>query len=779
MLLATGGGSPIQNDGMMQPDPRAETDFADEAGTETGVVDADADHRDPLLGCLEIAADYFGRSAAPAALTAGLPLVEGRLTPQLFLRAASRVGLSSRIVKRSIDELPKILLPVILLLKDNDAVVLLSHDDRIATIALPDTGTGEVNATLKSLKSRYTGYAILIKPEYRSSQEEQEVAEPLGHWFWGSVAPLWRTYVHVFLAAALINLLVIAAPLFIMNVYDRVLPNKALTTLWVLAIGMGGVVIFDFLLKMTRHALLSNAGRRADTMLASRLFAHVLRIDIGKRPLKTGEFANQLRDYEMVREFFTSSTVVTLTDFLFVGLFILVVYFIAGALALVPAVAVVLVLGVGLLLQWPLKRAVDQAQTEATHRHSLLIETLNGLEAIKCSRAEGQFQRQWEQFVGHNSRTVEHMRSWSTLGMNTTGFIQQLVSVGVVIVGAYLFAAGEVSSGAIIAAVILSSRAVAPLGQMAATISRAQQALHAYRSLNRIMALPAEDDGQPRHINRRITEGRICFDDIVFEYPQSEAPALNGFNLKIEPGERLGIIGKIGSGKTTIGRLLVRLHLPTSGSLLLDGVDIRQYHPAEVRRAVAFVSQDTALFFGSVRDNIALGVPHVSDDLVVRAADLAGVSEFVKTHPKGFDLQVGEGGRFLSSGQRQAVVLARAFLLEPPILFLDEPSGAMDMASERGLIQRLRDAFRANQTLILTTHRYNMLALVDRLVVIDNGRVVADGPREEILAKLSGNATQPAAPAHPMRGDAEDAPEAAMAPHGDGKEAARLRSIGG
>src|SRR3990170_3088734 len=318
-----------------------------------GMFGAQAEASDPLLGCLEIAADYYGRSAASGALTSGLPLVQGRLTPRLFLRAASRVGLSARVVKRRIDELLKIVFPVVLLLKDNESVVLLDHDGQTATVVLPETGKGTVKVTLKSLQGRYSGYAILVKPEYRSPQEGHELARAKGHWFWNSVAPLWRAYVQVFLAAALINILVIAAPLFILNVYDRVLPNKAITTLWVLAIGMGGVVIFDFILKATRHAILGNAGRRADVILASRIFAHVLNMDVGKRPLKTGEFANQLRDYEMVREFFTSNTVVTLTDFLFIGLFIVVIYYLAGMVALVPLMAVVLVIGLGLLLQIP------------------------------------------------------------------------------------------------------------------------------------------------------------------------------------------------------------------------------------------------------------------------------------------------------------------------------------------------------------------------------------------------------------------------------------------
>ena len=377
-----------------------------------------------------------------------------------------------------------------------------------------------------------------------------------------------------------------------MNVYDRVLPNKAFTTLWVLALGMGLAIVFDFIFKTTRVALLNNVGRRADLVLASRLFQHVLRLDLSKRPLKTGEFANQLRDYEMVREFFTSSTVITLTDFMFIWLFIFVIYYIAGAVALVPAIAVVAVLIVGLALQVPLHRAVHKTQAEATHRHSILFEALTGLETIKCSRAEGQFQRKWEQFIGRNAVTTDRLRHLSSLAMNFTSFMQQLVSVGVVIVGLYMFDAGEVTSGAIIAAVILASRAVAPLGQIAGTLSRAQQAIHSFRVLDKIMSVPEEDLGQVRHISRKIDAGNIAFDNVTFRYPEAEAPALEDFSLKIDEGERVGIIGKIGSGKTTIGRLLARLYVPSSGSLLLDGIDIRQYHPAEIRRCVAFVSQD-------------------------------------------------------------------------------------------------------------------------------------------------------------------------------------------
>ncbi len=705
----------------------------------------DAAAADPLVGSLIILAEHFGSSVPESCLLSGLPLVDGRLTPRLFSRAAARASLSARVIKRPLKDLQTLLLPAILLMKNAGAVVLASRAGKNATVIIPEAGTGAVEIPLAKLESEYTGYAICVKPEYHAPELDEGVARRginREHWFWSAVLPLWRTYVQVFAAAFLINCLALAAPLFIMNVYDRVLPNKAFTTLWVLALGIGTAIVFDFIFKTTRVALLNNVGRRADLVLASRLFQHVLGLDLSKRPLMTGEFANQLRDYEMVREFFTSSTVITLTDFMFIWLFIFVIYYIAGAVALVPAIAVIAVLIVGLALQVPLHRAVHKTQAEATHRHSILFEALTGLETIKCSRAEGQFQRKWEQFISRNAVTTERVRHLSSLAMNFTSFMQQLVTVGVIVVGLYMFDAGDVTPGAIIAAVILASRAVAPLGQIAGTLSRAQQAIHSFRILDKIMGIPEEDLGQVRHISRKIDTGSLAFDNVTFRYPESEAPALEDFSLTIGEGERVGIIGKIGSGKTTIGRLLARLYVPSSGSLLLDGIDIRQYHPAEIRRCVAFVSQDSALFHGSVRDNIVLGAPQVSDELVVRAADLSGVTDFVRGHPQGFNMPVGEAGRFLSSGQKHAIALARAFLLEPKIIFLDEPSGAMDMASERLLVERLRATFKSDQTVIVTTHRASMLALVNRLIVIDRGKLVADGPRDEIMAMLTRNATQ-------------------------------------
>lgn len=702
-------------------------------------VAADESFADPLLGCLEIIARFYDRSVPRQALIAGLPVEDGRLTPRLFARAAQRAGLAARVVRRPLSQLTKLLLPAVILLKDGSSYVLLRTGGAgEAHIVIPETGSGVAKTTLAELEERYSGYVILAKPEFAfGDQDRYSQTAKARHWFWDSVKPLWPTYLQVVLAAALVNVLAIASPLFIMNVYDRVLPNKAVSTLWVLVIGIGLAIFFDLLLKTLRVALIGNAGRRADVLLASKIFRHVLSLDLSGRPHRTGEFANHLKDFEIVREFFTSNTVVTLTDLIFMSLFIFVIWQIAGLTAIVPLTAAVLVIAIGLAIQPPMNRVVNQAQSEAGYRHSLLLDAISGLETIKCARAEGQMQRQWELFVAQNAETAHNLRKISSFGLNLSAFIQQLVSVGVVVVGAYMFQEGEVSSGAIIAAVMLAGRAVAPLGQLASTFARSQQAFTSFRTLDKLMQMPEDGDGEARHVDSGIVAGKIEFSGVDFSYPEATTKALSDFNLTIQPGERVGIVGRIGSGKTTVGRLLSRLYVASEGNLLIDGVDIRQYHPSEVRRRVAFVAQDAALFHGSVRNNIVFGSPYVSDDVVMRAAELSGVADFVRLHPHGFNMPVGEGGRLLSSGQRHSIALARAFLFDPAIVFLDEPTGSMDMQSERSLMQRLKTAFRRDQTVIITTHRSSMLNLVDRVVVIDNGHVLLDGPKDKVMEQLS------------------------------------------
>lgn len=706
-------------------------------------LDAAAAEPDPLLNCLIAVATYHDRAVSADALTAGLPLAQGRLTPSLFERAAQRAGYAARLVSRPLNRLNPIVLPAILLLEDNDACVLLRKlSKRTFEIYDPLTDT-RASITLGELEDAYIGQAILIKPEVQlGSRGPETSANVAGHWFWGVVRRLWPSYLQVVVAAALINVLALASPLFIMNVYDRVLPNKAISTLWVLAAGMGLAVLFDLMLRSLRGWLIDAAGRRADVLLAGRIFEHVLGIKLSQRPNTTGSFANQLREFESVRDFFTSGTLATLTDVSFFGLFLFVIYQIGGPIAIIPAVAAFFVLIVGLVLQFPLRKAAQKTQAESAYRHSLLVEAIGALETIKTIRAEGVLQRTWERLVGQTAKTLEKARRISSLIMNITVATQQLVTVGIVIAGAYLFDAGEISMGAIIACVILGGRSVAPFGQFSSLIARSQQSFAALKTLNGLMELESERPDGKNFVSQPIVDGRVEFQNIEFSYPEAPNPALNEFNLTIRPGEKVGIIGKIGSGKTTIGRLLGGLYEAQGGTILVDGIDIRQYHPYQLRRAVGIVAQDSDLFFGTLRSNILMGVPNASDDQMIRACQLAGVDDFANRHPSGFDMPVGERGSLLSGGQKQAVALARILLLEPQVIFLDEPSGSMDLASERILIKHLREAFQDDQTIILSTHRYSMLELVDRLVVIGNGKVVADGPKDKVLEALKAKSSR-------------------------------------
>ncbi len=691
---------------------------------------------DPLADCLAQFVSLTLRPHSIASLLAGLPLENGRLTPALMARALERAGYSARIERRALDRVRPISLPVILFLKDGDACILTARHDGKWQIADSLAG-GSRTVTAEALAADYAGTLLLARrnePVPAAAPELRHAGK--GHWFWSVVRRLWPTYIMVLAAAALINLIALASPLFVMNVYDRVLPNKALPTLWVLASGIGLALIFDYLIKGLRSYMIDAAGKRADVLLASRIYSHVLAIEMQQRPRTTGAFASHLKEFESVREFFTSNTIASFVDMLFFGVFLTVIYLIGGAMAAVPALAAVILVIAGLIYQIPLRRIANRHAQESAQRHSLLVETIGGLETVKAIRAEGHLQNIWEGLVGLTSRTVERMRRLNASLANFSGLIQQLTSVGVIIVGAHLFDAGLTSTGAIVACVMLAGRAVSPLGQFAMVLARSQQSFASLKSLNTIMEMPSERPEGKAFITEPIADTTIQFRDVTFRYPGAGTAAIDGVSLEIKPGERVGIIGKIGSGKTTIGRLLAKLYEPQDGAILLGGVDIRQYHPHEVRRVIGLLGQEPELFHGTVRSNILMANPRASDGQVIAAARLSGVEDFIRRDPAGFDMPVSERGQSLSGGQRQAIALARLLVGEARIFFLDEPSSAMDIASERVMIEHLARSITPGHTLIVSTHRHSMLDLVDRLIVIRNGKIAGDGPKDQVLEAM-------------------------------------------
>jgi ATP-binding cassette subfamily C protein LapB len=692
---------------------------------------------DPLLDCLIVLTAIFERPHSAEALTAGLPLVQNRITPELFIRAATRAGLAARIVKRPIGEISDLSLPCVLLLRDNRACVLVGVKADRASIIVPETGHGVRELALGELGVRYAGFAIFARPEYQfDARSEATELTPARNWFWGTLGRFWRIYTQVALAAIFVNLFAIALPLFTMNVYDRVVPTKGQETLWVLVLGVGVIFAFEFLLRMLRSYFVDTAGRSADVIMASAVFQQVLGIRLDSRPPSAGAFAQQLREFETLRDFFTSATLVTLIDLPFVLMFIGVIAMIGGPVAIVPLLAVPLVIGVGWALQIPLNQVVTRTARESAQKHALLVETIVGLETIKGLGAEGRTQRNWERFVGMTAKSAQRARELSQFGQYFTNLVSQIVSVAVVIVGVYLIFDGQLTVGALIACTILTGRAMAPLTQVAALLTRFDQSMVSLKTIDKIMQMPVERPHGTQFVHRPILRGAIEFRDVTFSYPNQALPALEEASFSIRPGERVAIIGKIGSGKSTIEKLILGFYQPQKGAIRIDGTDIKQIDPADLRRNIGYVPQDVYLFFGSVRENIAMGAAHADDAAILRAARIAGVDSFIARHPQGFDLQVGERGEALSGGQRQAVAIARALVRDPNIVILDEPTSAMDKGSEDWLIARLREILEA-KTLVLVTQRLSLLTLVERVIVMDAGRVVADGPRDKVLETLA------------------------------------------
>lgn len=709
----------------------------DTSATQWDIPRATDMREDPLLGCLLTLCRIYHNPMTRDALTAGLPLVDHRLTPELFVRAARRAGMTSKLQRRPLGEISNLVLPAILLLKGGRACILEKTDrDGTASLLFPETGDGVTTVSLDKLAGDYSGYVIFVQKGYRFDKRVKDaVLTRPQHWFRDTFVESWPIYGEVMVAALLINLFALASPLFIMNVYDRVVPNQAIETLWVLGIGVSIVFCFDLLMRTLRGYFLDVAGKRSDIILSAMVFERVLGIRMSSRPASVGAYANNLHEFDSFREFFTSATLTTLIDLPFVILFIVIIWLIGGPVALVPLAVLPIALLAVYVIQRSLADKVDELLRHSSQKQATLIEVLTGLETVKSLGAEGAMQQRWEQLSGTIAELGLKTRFMSSSAVNITQFLQQLATVAVVILGVYLIAEGELSMGGLIACTILTGRALAPLAQLAGTFMRYHQARSAYASTDAIMNAPVERPDDREFLDRPVIKGKIEFRNVSFSYPGQAVEALNNVSFSIKPGEHTAIIGRIGSGKSTIERLILGLYEPDNGSVLIDGADIRQLDPTDLRRNIGYVPQDTYLFYGTVKDNILLSAPHEDNKAVLEAARIAGVTDFVDRHPSGFDLQVGERGEQLSGGQRQSIAVARALLRDPPILVMDEPSNAMDNSTEDMFKQRFSN-WSSGKTLVLVTHRASLLSLVDRIIVMDNGRIIADGPKESVLEAL-------------------------------------------
>lgn len=694
-----------------------------------------------LEACLLHAAASLERPITLAALQSAQSGAQGGVTIRDVMTAAERAGIQAGFGRRALEAFDSTLTPAILILDEDRAVVLeaVMPDGRMAVYD-PALGQGMGEIARDRLAEVYTGYALLLRAEHRDDIALTASGRQ-GHWFWSTLAENRWAYSQVLLAAILANFLSLSTSLFIMVVYDRVLPNEAIESLIALTVGVGIALIFDFLIKTLRAGFIDRAGQRADMVMGRRIFDQILDLQMRARKGSTGALASTLREFETLRDFFTSATLVAVVDLPFILLFIGVIYLIAGPLAIVPALAVPFVLLVGIGVQPILSRLAEKAFADGQSKQGVLVETLSGLETIKAAGAQRRMRARWEDSIARQSDHGLKSRAVSQFAINATAFAQQGAQVMIVFYGVFLITAGQTSMGALIAAVILTGRTLAPLAQLAQTLTRFNQARTSYRSLDALMKAESERPDGKNWIARPKFEGEIRFEDVSFAYPDQQVDALRGVNFTIRPGERVAILGRIGSGKSTVARLMLGLYQPRSGTVFLDGIDLRQIDPGDLRRNVGAVLQDIWLFSGTVRENIAIGAMRPRDAEIIEAAKIAGVEDFIRRHPAGYDMMLAERGEGLSGGQKQAITLARALLGRPPILLMDEPTSSMDAQNEAEVIARLK-AETAGRTLVVVTHRPSLLELVDRVIVIDQGKVAFDGPKSAMARGVSSSGSQ-------------------------------------
>lgn len=706
---------------------------------------------DSLLMSVSWVCKYYNLGASEDALMAGIP--KGRfLTSSQSLTALQNAGFTTGLVERDITEIPEQLAPVILLRKKSAGGCIFlgtetveTEDKKKATayrIVLPEISQESVLISDKEMREIYSGFAIFLKPKAKVDRRVEETdLKPSGHWLLGTLWRYRQYYRSAAIATLLVNILTLASIFFTMNVYDRVVPNQAFVTLWSLAIGVITAMLFEAFARYIRAHLIDVAGKKADLVLGTLLFRQMLSIKMEHKPASSGSFANQLREFESVRDFAASASLSAIADIPFVLFFIGIIFTIGGYLGFVPLILLPIILTISIIIQWPLAKTMKENLRETSLKQGVLIESVEGMETLKAVGGDPYMQRRWENFSALASETSMKSRRLSAMATGCFAFFQQIQTVIIVIVGVYLISAGDMTQGALIGTVMLASRATAPLGQIVGLAVRFQQAKAALESLNGLMAKPVDRDERIDYLPSPELNGNVAMSEIEFAYPappmQPAIPVLKKINITINRGERVAILGKIGSGKSTLLRVLARLFTPTAGQIFADGLDVTQIDPADWRKHVGFVSQDSRLFYGSLRENIMIGTPDATSKEFLRVLKLTGLDQIAAKHPMGINLPIGEMGDGLSGGQRQLVSLARSLIARPAMLLLDEPTSSMDMQTENKFIEHLKNAT-DDQTLVVVTHRPSLLSLVDRIIVIDDGKVVADGPKDHVLASLAG-----------------------------------------
>jgi len=710
---------------------KPQTDQANGSVASVGKFSFKKTKSDKLRQNLVLFSSLFGRNTTESALVDGFPLDQGFLPVEYIARALKRVGLKAKVIEMSINDISSSNLPLILLTKDLAGLVVVSITSDTATILDRDSG-GQQTLTLSELNERYDGRAVLAKPEYIPDNRAEDFAQPKNkHWLKDALKSSWRTYLDVGVASFIANCLTIATALFALQVYDRVVPNQAFETLFVLVSGVVIAILLEFILRLLRTHLLDMTGKKLDLEMSSMLFSRVLQIRLSAKPKSTGAFSSQLREFESVREFFTASTASTVSDFPFILIFLLVISYLGGPIVWVPIIAIVLMLLPSLIMQGKLAKLSRENLREGAVKYGLMLEAIENLETVKTTGSEGRNLRLWNDLstkLADDNIKLKRLSAWLQQGAST---IQQLSYVSVVVVGVFLISKGALTIGGLIACTMLASRTISPVNQMAGVLVRWQHVKVVLEGLDDLMTAPVERPQGRLFARKDKLRGDYDIEGLKLFYSPDAPPALNIAKLHITAGSRVILLGANGMGKSSLLRVLSGLEDVSEGRLLIDNIAMSQLDPADRQREIGYLPQDVALFHGTLRENLLLNGDLLDDDILFEVLDAIGLGEAVRLNPLGLDLPI-LGNRSLSGGQRQAVGLARVILQDPSIVLLDEPTAAFDQAAEEKVINFLR-VWLKGRTLIMSTHKRKLLVLGEKGVVLQNGSIHMEGSFEDLI----------------------------------------------
>jgi ATP-binding cassette subfamily C protein LapB len=687
-----------------------------------------------ILQCVQYLLRFHGVEKSVASIRDDADASEGPFDISDAVSTLRHLEFSANVGTLSVNKLTQGHCPFIVSIKGDKFYVVVEVSDEKGIVAFdPESPSTFTPYPKKEFKKIFNSGVLLAKSRKQNKEAGDKEVRKVD-WFWGSLAQSKWTYIQVLLAAAVSNFLGLSTSLFIMVVYDRVVPNQAIESLIALTIGVVIALGFDFIIKTTRASFIDKAGKTADTRMSRLIFDQLMSMNLASKNAKSGALAATVREFESLREFFTSATLVAVVDLPFIFLFVYIIYLIAGPLAYVPLAAVPIVIITGLFVQPFLAKLSSGSMKSGMSKQAVLVETLNGLETIKATGSSGLMKKRFQEATIAQSEYGLKTRMFSQFAINSAASIQQFAQIAIIFYGVFLIQDGIVTMGSLIATVILAGRTLAPLSQLATALTRVNSSRTAYRTINELMMKPKDRASTENPISRPNLNGEIEFKNVSFRYPQASEITIRDLSFKIAEGEKVAIVGKMGSGKSTIARLLAGLYEPDSGSILIDGVDIRQLDPADLRRNVGFMLQETWLFSGSIKENIQMGYTEYSDEHVLSVCTMSGVEEFVKHNPQGYDYQLKERGEGISGGQRQSINLARALLHNPSTLILDEPTSSMDSATEKVVLDNLSDWLK-DKTLLAITHRNSLVRLASRVLVIDKGTLVADELPEKLLGQ--------------------------------------------